>query len=94
VHDWCTVCTKRTVGSEIVLDAPDGTPGWRGSNGSSFRSVWRQCKFQCKIGARFVPSVPWPHKSFWMHRMVLLGDVAQMEARFGSFGDSANLESR
>jgi hypothetical protein len=25
-HDWCTVCVKRTVGSEIVLEAPDGTP--------------------------------------------------------------------
>jgi len=23
--DRCTVCAKRTVGSEIVLDAPDGT---------------------------------------------------------------------
>jgi hypothetical protein len=22
----CTICTERTVGSEIVLDAPDGTP--------------------------------------------------------------------
>jgi hypothetical protein len=41
-----------------------------------------------------VPNVPWPHKSFWTHQMVLLGDVAQMEARFGSFGDNANLESR
>jgi hypothetical protein len=25
---------------------------------------------------------------------ILLGDKAQMEARFGSFGDSANLDSR
>jgi hypothetical protein len=25
MHDWCTVCVKRTVGSEIVLEAPDGT---------------------------------------------------------------------
>ena len=24
-HDRCTVCVKRTIGSEIVLDAPDGT---------------------------------------------------------------------
>jgi len=24
--DRCTVCAKRTIGSEIVLDAPDGTP--------------------------------------------------------------------
>jgi hypothetical protein len=33
-------------------------------------------------------------KSFWTHRMVLLGDEAQMEAHFGPFGDSANLDSR
>ena len=24
--DWCTVCAKRTIGLEIVLDAPDATP--------------------------------------------------------------------
>ena len=24
--DRCTVCTERTIGSEIILDAPDGTP--------------------------------------------------------------------
>jgi hypothetical protein len=26
VQDRCTVCAKHTVGSEIVLDAPNGTP--------------------------------------------------------------------
>ena len=26
VHDRCTVCAKCTIGSEILLDAPDGTP--------------------------------------------------------------------
>ena len=26
VQDTCTVCAKHTIGSEIVLDAPDGTP--------------------------------------------------------------------
>jgi hypothetical protein len=25
VQDWCTVCVERTVGSKIVLEAPDGT---------------------------------------------------------------------
>ena len=25
-QDRCTVCAKRTIGSEISLDAPDGTP--------------------------------------------------------------------
>jgi hypothetical protein len=34
---------NRTIGSEIVLDAPDGTPRRRGSCGILFRSVWRLC---------------------------------------------------
>jgi hypothetical protein len=25
VQDGCTVCAKRTIGSEIILDAPSGT---------------------------------------------------------------------
>ena len=26
VLDRCTVCVKHTIGSDIILDAPDGTP--------------------------------------------------------------------
>ena len=26
VQDRCMVCAKHTIGSEIILDAPDGTP--------------------------------------------------------------------
>jgi hypothetical protein len=26
VQDMCTVCAKHTIGTKIVLDAPDGTP--------------------------------------------------------------------
>ena len=26
LQDRCTVCAKRTIGSDIVLDAADGTP--------------------------------------------------------------------
>ena len=26
MEDWCTVCAKRTIGTYIILDAPDGTP--------------------------------------------------------------------
>ena len=26
VQDRCTVCAERTIGSDIILDAPDGTP--------------------------------------------------------------------
>ena len=33
-------------------------------------------------------------KSFRTHPMVLLGDEAQVKARFGLFGDSSNLDAR
>ena len=36
MEDWCTVCAKRTIGTDIVLDAPYGTPRRRGSCGISF----------------------------------------------------------
>ena len=26
VQERCTVCAEHTIGSEIILDAPDGTP--------------------------------------------------------------------
>ena len=48
VQDRCMVCAKRTIGLEIVLDAP----------------------------------------------MVLLGDEAQVQARFGLFRDSTSLDAR
>ena len=38
--------------------------------------------------------IPLAQKSFWMHPAVPLGDEAQVEARFGTFGDSANFEAR
>jgi hypothetical protein len=47
-QDNCMVCAERTIGSEIVFDAPD----------------------------------------------VLLGDEAQVDARFGPFGDTTNLGAR
>ena len=47
-QDRCTVCAKRTIGLDIIFNAP----------------------------------------------MVLLGDEAQVEAQFGLFGDSANLDAR
>ena len=45
---------------------------------------------RCKFCAKHTMA----QKSFWMHQMVLLGDEAQVEARFGPFGDSVNLHSR
>ena len=35
-QDRSTICIERTIGSEIILDAPDGTTRRRGSSGSSF----------------------------------------------------------
>jgi hypothetical protein len=43
MQDWCSVCVEHTVGPEIVLEAPDGTPRLRGSCGILFRSVLKQC---------------------------------------------------
>jgi hypothetical protein len=36
VQDRCTVCAKCTIGSEIALDALDGTPSLQGSTGARF----------------------------------------------------------
>jgi hypothetical protein len=43
VQDWCSVCVECTVGLEIVLEGPDGTPRLHGSCGILFRSVLKQC---------------------------------------------------
>jgi hypothetical protein len=39
--DRCMVCTECTRGSEIILDAPDGTLRWHGSCGILFWSIRR-----------------------------------------------------
>ena len=36
LQDRCIVCARRTIGSEIVLVAPDGTTRLRGSSGAHF----------------------------------------------------------
>jgi hypothetical protein len=46
-HDRCSVCAERTIGSEIVWDAHDGTARRRGSCGISFWSVWKRCNCWC-----------------------------------------------
>jgi hypothetical protein len=42
---------------------------------------------RCMVCAKHIIA----QESFWTHPMVLLGDEALVEARFGQFGDSANL---
>ena len=39
VQDWCMVCARRTIGSEIILDAPDRTLGDEAQVKARF--VWR-----------------------------------------------------
>ena len=58
MQDRCMVCVERTIGSEIIFDEPNGTPKIRDSCQILFRSVWRRCYCQCKMGARFAPNVP------------------------------------
>jgi hypothetical protein len=93
-QDRCTVCVERTRGSVIVLDASDGSTRSQGSCGISFRSVRRQCYYQCKIGAWFALNIPQAQKSFLAHPIVLLGDVGQVKSYFGPFGDSARVDAR
>jgi hypothetical protein len=33
-------------------------------------------------------------ESFWVHSMELLGDVGQVKAHFGPYGDNINLDAR
>jgi hypothetical protein len=40
-----------------------------------------------QVGAWFAMNVPHAQKLFWTHPMVLLGDEAQLEARFSLFRD-------
>jgi hypothetical protein len=85
VQDRSTVCVKRTTTSEIILDAPDGTPRLRGSSGSSFQSISRYYRSLPKIDARFVSNIPLARKLFWMHQMQLLADVGHVESRLIRF---------
>jgi len=39
LQDWCIVCARCTIGSEIILDAPDGTLGDEAQVKAC--SVWR-----------------------------------------------------
>ena len=45
---------------------------------------------RCKVCAKHTMA----QKSFWTNQMVLLGDEAQVEARFGLFRDSTSLDAR
>ena len=66
VQDRCTVCIKHAIGSEIILDTPNGTPRGRGWNLTSFSletllvSVQDRCTVCAKrtIGSEIVLESP------------------------------------
>ena len=47
-----------------------------------------------QICARFAPNAPKSNKPFLKHLLVILGEEAQVEAWFGLFRDSVNLDVR
>jgi hypothetical protein len=57
-------------------------------------SCFGLCRDGVSVGARFAPNVPLVQELFWTHPMVLLGDEAQLQAPFGPFRASANLDGR
>ena len=75
-QDRCTVCVECTIGSEIVLDAPVGTPRCCGSCGISLLSIWRQCYCRCKIDTWFALDGGSTRSSFWP-----FGHGANLDAR-------------
>jgi hypothetical protein len=93
-QDKCTVCAEHTIGSEIILDAPDELQGDVGLGKSCFSLFGDSV---C-VGARYVHSLRQMYRRlkscFGTKPMELLGDEAQVDARFGPFGDSANLDTR
>jgi hypothetical protein len=93
MQDRCTICVERTIGSEIGSDAPDGTPRWQDSSGSSFRPIWRSANLdvdscticaECTIASEVVLDAP----------KELLGDMGHVESYFGPFGDSVTIGAR
>jgi hypothetical protein len=92
VQDRCIVCAKHTIGLEIVLDAPDGTPRWRGSSESLvyLEIVLILMQDRCTIcvehtiGSENILDTPDGTPS----------DVGHVEALFFPFGDSVSVGVR
>jgi hypothetical protein len=89
VQDRGTVCAKRTVGSKIVLDAPDGTPRLQAQLETfsvHLEIVLILTQDSCSIcteraiGSKVI-----------FDRTDELGDVGHLESRFGPFGDGVSV---
>jgi hypothetical protein len=87
------VCAELTIrlGNHIGHTQWNSYVTWVMWNLASIRS---EMVLASLLGAQFARNLPIGTKSFWRHPMVLIGDEAQIEAHFGPFGDSANLEIR
>ena len=92
-QDRCTVCAKRTIGSENRFGRTrrNSYVMWVMSNIVSIHleTVLVSLQDRCMVCAKHTKAP----KLFWTHQMVLLGDEAHVEARFGPFGVSANFDS-
>jgi hypothetical protein len=53
-QDRCKVCAKHTIGSKIILDAPDGTPRGHGSCGvlARLRMLLASVHDRCPVCAK------------------------------------------
>ena len=80
VQDRRTICAKRTIGLDIIFNAPMVILGDKAQVKAPF-SPFGDC---ANLVAR----------SFWMHPMELLGDVGLVESCFNPFGDSASVVPR
>ena len=63
VQDRCTVCAKRTIGSEIVLGVPDGTLGVVGQVHAHFSPFGDSVN----LGARYVYGLRQTHHRLKNH---------------------------
>jgi hypothetical protein len=86
VQDRCTVCTKHTIGIEIILDASDGTPRFEGQVEARFslfgdsanldaRRMHHLCRTSRRLRNRF-GCTRWNSKVTWVignHVLLRLG---------------------
>jgi hypothetical protein len=94
MQERCAVCVECTIGSEVVLDAPDGTPRCVGHVESRFNLFEDHVSVNAICVHGLSQTYHRLRKSFWMHPTILQGDEAQVEACLSSFGDSAILDAR
>ena len=89
----CTLCVECTIGMEIGLDAPDGTPRWRVSLSNpvsdSLEIVLVSVQDRCTVCVKHTIGL----EIFWTHLMELLGDMGHVKSHFGLFGDSVGVDA-